>query len=168
MKARLLGADLSGVNFLGVDLSGALMSGARLEGSVLSQARLSGAMLNDATLTNARHIGTDLRDPDWRGATVGIVAAHGADFTGARNPAQAQLEHAIGDAGTQLPWGTAPDTGTPSPRVLLARAARDARAYDRLRQPLHPHAGREARHGLDLRLIRSQHARTRRGRSRRT
>lgn len=113
IEARLLGADLSSASFLGADLSGALMSGARLEGTVLSQARLSGATLTDATLADAQLIGADLRDIDWHGAAVGFVAAHGADFTGARNLTQAQLEHAIGNAGTRLPSGTAPDTGAP-------------------------------------------------------
>jgi uncharacterized protein YjbI with pentapeptide repeats len=137
IEARLLGADLSGASFLGADLSGALMSGARLEGTVLSRARLSGAMLTDATLTDAQLIGADLRDTDWRGAAVGFVAAHGADFTGARNLTQAQLAHAIGDAGTRPPSGTAPDTGAPwhiapcwrEPPATLARMTGFASLY---------------------------------------
>jgi uncharacterized protein YjbI with pentapeptide repeats len=113
IEARLHGSDLSGANFLGADLSGALMSGARLEGTVLSQARLSGATLHEAMLTDVQLVGADLRHTDWRGAAIGFVAAHGADFTGARNLTQAQLARVIGDDRTRLPSGPASDTGAP-------------------------------------------------------
>jgi hypothetical protein len=95
--ARLEGADLGGARLEGADFVGA-----RLEGADLGGARLEGAHLGWADLRSAR----------WAGAHV-RSAAHFADFRGAQDITQAQLDHVIGNPGTLLPDHPAPDTGAP-------------------------------------------------------
>jgi uncharacterized protein YjbI with pentapeptide repeats len=125
--ARLEGADLGGARLEGADLrearlewaylrvarlEGADLGGARLEGADFVGARLEGADLGGARLEGA-HLGwADLRSARWAGAHV-RSAAHFADFRGAQDITQAQLDHVIGNPGTLLPDHPAPDTGAP-------------------------------------------------------
>jgi hypothetical protein len=116
--ARLEGADLWGARLEGAILSqarleGAILWGARLEGAHLSQARLEGAdlrqaRLEGADLSQARLEGadlsaTDFRNSNWAGVSNRASPAQFADFRGAQDLFQGQLETVIGNSGTLLP-----------------------------------------------------------------
>ncbi|HEX6500480.1 MAG TPA: pentapeptide repeat-containing protein [Micromonosporaceae bacterium] len=83
-------ADRRGADLIGADLRGADLSGANLRGAYLIGADLTGADLRLADVTGA----------DLRAAKLG-----GADLRGALFVTQAQLDAAVGDAGTRLPSG---------------------------------------------------------------
>jgi uncharacterized protein YjbI with pentapeptide repeats len=107
-KARLDEADLSGAWLERADLSGAELEGtsllkARLQGAILLGARLDGTDLSEALLVGA----------DLVGAEIQASQAQFADFRGAKGLTQSQLDEVIGNDGTLLPDGNAPDTGQP-------------------------------------------------------
>jgi hypothetical protein len=118
MEARLQGADLTlarleEANLMGARLEGANLGGVRLDGANLEGARLEGANLQVARLDGANLSGADFRRSNWLGALKRPALAWGADFRGAQELTQAQLDNVIGDDGTLLPEGNAPDTGEP-------------------------------------------------------
>ncbi|MFC6356140.1 pentapeptide repeat-containing protein [Luethyella okanaganae] len=89
----LVRAGTRGVDRRGADLTGAALGGARLRGANLRGAYLIAADLHDADLRTADLIGADLRDADLRGA----------DLSSCLFLTQAQVNAAIGDAGTRIP-----------------------------------------------------------------
>jgi uncharacterized protein YjbI with pentapeptide repeats len=131
MDAQLQGAVLTLARLEGADLrearlEGANLGGVRLEGANLMWAWLEGPdfmreSLNEALFImlwsgvpayqysrGARLGGTDLRYADlreskWAGASIGPSLAQFADFRGARDLTQAQLEDLIGNADTLVP-----------------------------------------------------------------
>jgi uncharacterized protein YjbI with pentapeptide repeats len=111
--ANLSGARLEGANLGGVRLERADLRRARLEGANLAEARLEGAFLFEARLEGTNLRRTDLRRSYWHGASNRASPAQFADFRGARELTQTQLESLIGNAETLLPAGNAPDTGAP-------------------------------------------------------
>jgi uncharacterized protein YjbI with pentapeptide repeats len=72
---QLIEADFSYADLLGADLSGAFLSGARLLGTRLVNADLSGADLKGANLEAATLVGADLTGADLTGSRVYGVSA---------------------------------------------------------------------------------------------
>lgn len=79
---------------------GADLVGARLRGADLRGADLRGALLIGADLAGADLRGADVIGADFRGADLG-----GADLRGCVFLTQAQVDAAVGDAGTRLSSG---------------------------------------------------------------
>ncbi|TPE51495.1 pentapeptide repeat-containing protein [Amaricoccus solimangrovi] len=111
--AYLRGARMEGANLWQARMEGADLRGARMEGANLSGARMEGADLWQARMEGADLRGADLRNSKWAGASIRASPAHFADLRGAQDVTQAQLDQFIGNAGTLLPEGNAPDTGEP-------------------------------------------------------
>ncbi|MCO4824050.1 MAG: pentapeptide repeat-containing protein [Amylibacter sp.] len=131
--ASLWFAHLEGANLYRTNLTNATLSNAHLEKASLVLTNLTGAVLNEARLKGAglwgtRLIGTNmetahledvlferavlegtnirkarLQSSDWKNTTILSATAHGADFRGAVNLTQEQLEFVIGDEFTLLP-----------------------------------------------------------------
>lgn len=112
---KLAGSSLRDVNFQGANLSGADLlhsdlSEANLSGTDLSRAYILAADLSRANLRDAHLYYTDLRSADLSEASIS-----GADFSGAdlrqadlsycANLLQQQIDRAITDRGTKLPYG---------------------------------------------------------------
>jgi uncharacterized protein YjbI with pentapeptide repeats len=111
--AILLDAHLEGVHLMWAKLNGAQLTRARLAGADLRWARLEGADLTGAQLEGTDLRYADFRESSWAGASNRASLAQFADLRGARGLTQAQLESLIGNKGTLLPEGPAPDTGQP-------------------------------------------------------
>jgi len=129
--AQLKQADLSGAtafytnlshaNLTWATLDGVNLESSNLEGAVLEGATLKGARLNNANLVAANLSGADLRGAELRGARLHRANLAGAilddaDLTNATGLTQAQLDQAIGSAGTKL---TAPRRVLPRPKVIV-------------------------------------------------
>lgn len=87
-RARLAGADLSGlllseIRLDGADLTDADLSDCSLVRANLNQARIRGGNLAGADLTSARLIHTDLTNANLRGADMNHIKARGAVLSGA-------------------------------------------------------------------------------------
>ena len=68
-NAKLCGADLSGANLCDADLSGADLTGARLHHADLQKAIVAGAVWKQTSLTHAKLSRLDLTGADFSGAT---------------------------------------------------------------------------------------------------
>ena len=68
-NAKLCGADLSGANLCDADLSGADLTGARLHHADLQKAIVAGAVWTQTSLTHAKLSRLDLTGADFSGAT---------------------------------------------------------------------------------------------------
>ncbi|WP_111431145.1 pentapeptide repeat-containing protein [Rhodobacteraceae bacterium DSL-40] len=130
-RARLEGADLGGAHLEGAVLSRAHLEGADLGGAHLEGADLGGAHLEGADLSWAHLEGADLRRADlksanWAGAHTGSPAQF-ADFRGARDLTQEQLDQMIGNEMTLLPKDegtlTIPSCWRGAPAFLDAKIA---------------------------------------------
>lgn len=111
-------AEAAGVSLIRADLRGARMEGAnltlaRMEGANLTMAQMEGAVLWGARMEGANLREADFRKSKWAGASNRASPAHLADFRGAQDLTQGQLDELIGNAGTLLPDGKAPDSGQP-------------------------------------------------------
>jgi hypothetical protein len=87
-RARLAGADLSGLSLSEVRLDGADLTDADLSDCLLvranlNQARIRGSNLAGADLTSARLVHADLTNANLRGADMNHVKARGAVLSGA-------------------------------------------------------------------------------------
>jgi uncharacterized protein YjbI with pentapeptide repeats len=107
--ASLLGADLTAADLRSANLKGASARGATFVGANLSQADLSGAdfagfSIRFGSLSIVLSKGADLRRAQLEGATMHRVLLAGADLRGVTGLTQAQLETAVGDATTLLPY----------------------------------------------------------------
>ena len=108
INASLVGADLGGAGLEGANLGFAGLEGAdlgfaRLEGADLGFAGLEGANLGFARLEGADLRNADFRNSDWAGASNRASPAQSADFRGAQELVQDQLENVIGNIDTLLP-----------------------------------------------------------------
>jgi hypothetical protein len=97
--------DLSGAHLERANLSGAHLEGANLTGAHLERADLSGAHLEGANLTGAHLEGTNLRGTHLEGAALVFTYLEGTDLRDALGLIPAQVDHAIVDVKTKLPWG---------------------------------------------------------------
>ncbi|MEJ6709315.1 MAG: pentapeptide repeat-containing protein [Amylibacter sp.] len=107
-NARLQKASLSFAQLEGADLSEARLKGAGLWGTRLIGTNMETAHLEDALFERAVLEGTNIRkaglqSSDCKNTTILSATAHGADFRGAVNLTQEQLEFVIGDEFTLLP-----------------------------------------------------------------
>jgi uncharacterized protein YjbI with pentapeptide repeats len=82
-RATLFSADLSGANLSGADLSEATLFGADLSGADLSSANLSGASLFNTDLSGADLTFADLSNADLKNADLSGADLSGADLSGA-------------------------------------------------------------------------------------
>ncbi len=124
---NLFQAELSYLDLPGLDLSAARLRQANLSLATMNRTNFAGADLSVANAFGARFSGADFAGADLsRSVFVGAYVGHadfsnadltdanfaGADFTGARNLTQSQLDQACGDGATILPAGfTLPPCG---------------------------------------------------------
>ncbi len=102
-RARLPGSHLAGARLSGTVLRRALLERVDLRRADLSYAVLSNADLRGADLTGARLEGANLRGARLKGVRFDGARLSGADLTGTSGLKKTQLDHACGDATTQLP-----------------------------------------------------------------
>lgn len=94
-------------------MEGANLSAARMEGADLRGARMKGANLRRARMEGADLRFADFRSANWARTSNHVFLAQFADFRASQTLTQALLENLIGNEGTLLPEGNAPDTGEP-------------------------------------------------------
>jgi hypothetical protein len=108
--------DLSGAHLKRANLSGAHLEGANLTGAHLGErADLSGAHMEGANLTGAHLEGTNLRGTHLEGADLVFTHLEGTDLRAALGLSPAQVDHAIVDVKTKLPWERWPPRRVPAP-----------------------------------------------------
>jgi uncharacterized protein YjbI with pentapeptide repeats len=132
-EAILWMAHMDGADLREVRMEAAMLREAHMEEANLGGARMAVAILIGARMAGANLIGADLRFVNWAGAHLRLPA-HFADFRGAQDLTQAQLDNLIGNEETLLPDGLS-ETGepfhvwscwvTPPPKLeaMLERAA---------------------------------------------
>jgi uncharacterized protein YjbI with pentapeptide repeats len=101
--------DLSGVDLIGVRMDRANFSGVVLRDATLAGAKLSGANFDHAQIPSGTDLrGACLRGARFNGAHIGHVQADGSNLSGAdlanSDVFQGQLDGAVTDACTRLPW----------------------------------------------------------------
>ena len=111
IRTELAGADLTGADLTGADLTGADLSGAGLSGADLSGADLSAAYLWGRTQTAMLNLS---------GARLYATHLESVDLTQVRNLTSDQLDQAIMDDATKLPFAIPPPPGRPTPGVSIA------------------------------------------------
>ncbi len=118
--ANLQRADLAKADFERADLSEARLEGAMMDGAVMNDAVMNwarmnhakmdgammyGAMMDHAVMNWARMNGASLQSAKLTLCNIHSVNASFADFTGAQDLTQDQLDSCFGCAGTRIPDG---------------------------------------------------------------
>lgn len=111
--AQLRGADLSWSQLDGAYLNGADLQGADLSGAQLRFAYLSGTQLHSADLRWAKLYGAQLDGAQLHHTNLDKAELQGANLEFARDLTQADLQYAVVDSTTRLPYDLMATPETP-------------------------------------------------------
>lgn len=115
--------DLRGALLFKADLRNATLIEADLRGAELVEAEFGGARLDNADLRGAKLVDSSLIGADFARARLDGADLTGADLTSARNLSQAQINAAVGDITTQLPFDLVMPKNWLSPQYGAAGAS---------------------------------------------
>ncbi len=104
-RARLFRVRLEGAFLRAARMDEALLVGARMEGALLWEAQLEGSVLIGVRMEGADLFKANFRSADLMRWTNACARARSADFSGARNMTQEQVNAMFGDRSTILPEG---------------------------------------------------------------